>query len=408
MKKALIFFLSIILISCSSSKITIGNQIEKETQNINYKDFGEAINDANFIIAEQLANTSDQELAAKGFKALFERKPMEAQQFFEQTEDSTYNFSQSVLLPYYFRNYKYKECSDLANKYQNKNYYICDDYLSLPEQTINISDKEIIIPIFSFNYGGTPIVEVKINGIIRKFIIDTGATHSTISQKTTKKCDINKTRAKLSIIDANNKDVVSQLGYADSLQIGDLLITNQPLIIMKNLSLKLMGIPVYNIDGIIGWDILHQFKVRISWKDKYIAFSKSKSKKDYSKNLNAITQPFVTLKDDNGVKYYFHFDTGAKRTHLFEKASTKINSKSFKNKKSFSLGVNSTKRTKIKEYNNILFSIGNKSFTFNKIPLLPESDFNGFIKHDGRIGTDIFKNGTVEFDYSEGYIKYME
>lgn len=408
MKKIFSFFFSIIMISCSSTKITVNEQLEKDTQNIDYKEFGKAINDAEFINAEQLAISSDEKLAVKGFKALFERKPMEAQQFFEQTEDTTYNFSQSVILPYYFRNYMYAECVSLAEKYQNNKYAICYDYSNLPEQTINISDKEIIVPIYSFNYGGTPIIEVKINGIVKKFIIDTGATHSIISQKIAKKCNVNTLQSKLSITDVNNKDINSQLGYADSLQIGDFLITNQSLVIMKKLSLKLLGITIYNIDGIIGWDILHKLKVRISWKDRNIAFSKSNAKNNNSRNLNAITQPFVTLKDDNGVKYYFHFDTGAKRTHLFEKASTKIKSSSSKHKSSWSFGLNSTKRTKVREYENIRFSIENKSFLFDKISLFPQSDYNGFINHDGRLGTDLFKNGTLEFDYYSGYLKYVE
>ncbi len=233
MKKIFSFFISIIMISCSSTKITVNEQLEKDTQNIDYKEFGKAINDADFINAEQLASSSDEKLAVKGFKALFEGKPMEAQHFFEQTEDTTYNFSQSVILPYYFRNYMYADCVSLAEKYQNNKYAICYDYLNLPEQTINILDKEIIVPIYSFNYERTPIIEVKINGIVKKFIIDTGVTHSTISQRIAKKCNVNTMQAKLSITDVNNKGINSQLGYADSLKIGDLLITNQPLIIMK-------------------------------------------------------------------------------------------------------------------------------------------------------------------------------
>ena len=166
---------------------------------------------------------------------------------------------------------------------------------------------------------------------------------------------------------------------------------------------------MYNIDGVIGWDILQRLKVKISWKDKYIAFSKSEKRRtENNTSLSAITSSFIVLQDENGVNFYFHFDTGAQKSELFEKAESKINRKFSGKKNNISFGANSTVKSQSKVYKNISFALQDTRFRFDKILLSPNKQMSGFIAYDGRIGTDLFKNGTIEFDYGAGYIKYIE
>lgn len=251
------------------------------------------------------------------------------------------------------------------------------------------------------------IIEVKVNGITKRFMVDTGFSSTTISEKTAKECGIKTQESNLKLVDVNEFETNTQIGYIKNFNIGLLPISNQPVFIVKNLSLKFLGIPFFKIDGVIGWDILQQLKVKINSKDKYIAFSKTGKDANFN-NLHAITSPLITLQDENGVNYFFHFDTGAKKTELFEKASSKISKPISGKKNRLSFGLNSTSRYKSNIYKNISFILGDKYFNFEKIEMSLKRSYSGFIEYDGRIGMDMFKNGILEFDYQKEYVVYSE
>lgn len=405
MKKLVIFFIITSLLSCSSAKISISDTSIKERKSIAYKDWGEAVNDADFISAKKLTDSIDALSAINGFNALYNGNISEADNYFKQIKRADYNFREAVILPYYFFRSMNKECIELAEILNNDKYSICKTYLSFPTWKIELNEKETIIPFHSINHGGTPIVEVKINGAIKRFMIDTGFSHTAISKKTAKDIQIKNANESINVYDSNNKSKYANIGYIEDFKLGDLSIHNQPVII-TDLSLKFMGITVYNIDGVIGWDILQKMKVKMSWKNKYITLSKSENIRKSITNLNFINSPFIILQNSEGENFYFHFDTGSKSTHLFKKAASKINQKPAKEKRRLSFGVNSTKATKSKIYNHLSFSLMDKIFHFDKMDMFDEKNVNGFIIYDGRVGTDMFRNGTIEFDYNAGYIKY--
>ena len=215
MKKLFILSALIFLFGCSSSKIVVEKSSLKSRQKLTYEDLGKAVNDADFTFAEKMADSDDQKLAVNGFKALFDGKPGDAEKYFEQTTDKEYDYRESVVLPYYFHHSMYEKCVDLAQKQDNTEYSVCEKYVGFPKSEINIGEKEIVVPIHSFNYGGTPIVEINVNGILKKFMIDTGFSHTTLSQKTADAAGIQAINAELNVIDANNKNAQSQIGYVD-------------------------------------------------------------------------------------------------------------------------------------------------------------------------------------------------
>lgn len=405
MRKAVIFFIVASFLSCSSVKITISDTSSKERKSIAYKNWGEAVNDADFISAKGLTDSIDELSAINGFNALYNGNISEADEYFKQVKRADYNFRETVLLSYYFFRFMNKECVELAEILNNDKYSICKTYLSFPTWRIDLNEKEITLPFYSINRGGTPVIEVKINGITKRFMIDTGFSHTAISKKAAKEIQIESRNEGFKVNDSNNKSKHADIAYIEDFKLGDLSIYNQPVII-TDLSLKFMGITVYNIDGVIGWDILQRMKVKISWKDKYITLSKPSEKKNGITNLNCINTPFIILQNNEGENFYFHFDTGAKNTHLFKKAASKINQKPSKEKRRLNFGINSTKATKSKIYNHLSFRLIDKLFHFDKMDMFDETDVNGFIIYDGRVGADMFRNGTIEFDYNAGYINY--
>lgn len=156
MKNTLILIIISLLVSCSTPKILIQNGGLKERKSLTYENWGKAINDANFSAATDFADNTDKKLATEGFKALYDGNYLKAETLFCQINDTSYNFKESILLPYLSRHQMLKECCFLADKIGNTKYSICKDFLNFPPPIIHIKEQEVIVPIHSFNYGRTP------------------------------------------------------------------------------------------------------------------------------------------------------------------------------------------------------------------------------------------------------------
>lgn len=394
--------------ACSSPTVSIRRAThEKQDHHITYASWGKAVNDADFTVARKMTdNIADVEVI-DAFETLLEGDVDKARSIFKKTESEEHSYLESLMLPYYFYHGMHKECHALAKEIGNDLYSLSGILGTNPEPHFSWGADNVTLPILSFNYGGTPIIEVVLNGKSLRFIVDTGCSSTTISEETANECNIHQLEQSIPMIDANKSSSEASAGIAEQIILGDLSISHQPIFIVKNLSLDFFGISIGKMDGIIGWDILQQLNVVINWGEKYIRLSKPNRTRVNEPNLHAITSPFVTVRDEQGIKYYLHLDTGAKQTELFQKALDKGNLKYSKNGNKISFGVNSTKRTSSKRVKNFTLSLGQHQFNFDKIIATEESDISGFVKLDGRIGTDIFREGAIEIDYQAGYIRYL-
>lgn len=115
------------------------------------------------------------------------------------------------------------------------------------------------------------LIECEINGILGKFIIDSGASNSCIDYKKSEKFNLEFEISNESASSATNKINKTYISKKNTVKIDNWLVNDFDLILfnMKKIVKTLTSICKVEIDGIIGSDILIKGKAIINFK-KYI------------------------------------------------------------------------------------------------------------------------------------------
>ncbi len=156
-----------------------------------------------------------------------------------------------------------------------------------------------------------------------KFIFDTGANISTISQSYADKLGLKPVDVLFDVSTAQGKKVKSGLALADSLWIGNALFKNVVFIVMPDDKLNFPSLNIY-LNGIIGFPVISAFgEIQIS-RDGILTVPQQPDN-THIQNLafNGLT-PLVQAKAGTDT-LVFQFDTGAVNTHLFSNYYTKYN-----------------------------------------------------------------------------------
>ncbi len=148
-----------------------------------------------------------------------------------------------------------------------------------------------------------------------KFIFDTGANISTISETYADKLSLKRLNINFDVSAAQGKKVKSGLAIADSLWIGKALFQNVVFIVMPDDKLNFPQLNVY-MNGIIGFPVISAFKeIHISRDGQLTIPSTPDNTRLQNLSLNGLT-PLVQAKAGTDT-LVFQFDTGAVTTHLF-------------------------------------------------------------------------------------------
>lgn len=409
----LLFTLLILLFGCSAQKIVITNEpyIQNDTKSTVYADWKEAVANNDFLSARKFPLSVSEEKLVKGYELLLNQKVTEAEIILKdlwQTDSVYRKEALYILYEYYFHHTKWAEMMGIFPD----GYKIVKDYNSFPHEKIVFPEEDIVlIPIKKFNYGNTPVVAVQINGKKHYFIVDTGFDISTVSSEVAKECGITQGSNKMGIQDANNvlKKNAATPAYIKELKISNLTVLNHPVIVSDNLQFKILGITVYKIDGVIGWNLLQKLKVQIDNQNKKILLSRSDKKNLNRGMINGIQCPFITVTTSNGSKLFLHFDTGAKGISLSNNALNRLGQKVSSEKTVRTFGLNKNRKEKEKIIDNLSFFIGNSEFNISEISVSKlEISPGNLIQLNGRIGNSPFLNGVVSFDYQNGIFEYTE
>ncbi len=155
-------------------------------------------------------------------------------------------------------------------------------------------------------------IPVTMNNKTEKYIFDTGANFSTMSESQAKKMGVRKLDAEFSITTSSRNALESKLGIADVMQIGNITFRNVVFIILPDKALKFAG-GIYKIDGIIGFPVIAQMQqIEITKDNHFKSFTSSFKANAVNLGLEGNT-PFVKV-DFFGEDHLYIFDTGAGAT----------------------------------------------------------------------------------------------
>lgn len=420
LKKSFCLFTFLILaFGCSSQKVVVTKEqhVKNEKTLSTYTDWNEAIANNDFLSARKFPLSASEEKLVEAYELLLAQKVIKAEKIVTDLwrNDSIYSKDAlAILFEYYFYHTKWEDFMNLAEMAGNfpMEYEIVKDYYNFPKEEIIFPPGDsVFVPIHKFNYANTPVVEVLINGKKKYFIVDTGVSISAVSSEVAKECGIIEGVGKIGMRDANNfrEKSAASPAYISELKINNLNILNHPIFVSDNLKLNILGITVYKIDGIIGWNLLQKLKVRIDYKNKNILLSKSEQKNSNQEMLNGIKSPFITARAANGYKLFLHFDTGADGINLSDNVKKKLDQKVSSEKTVTSFGVNKNRKEKEGVIENFSFFIGNYIFNLSEINVSKiEVSPGNLIQLNGRIGNSPFLNGVMSFDYQNGIFEYSE
>ncbi len=249
-------------------------------------------------------------------------------------------------------------------------------------------------------FSNIPYITLKIGGKEYSFIIDTGCQFSIISN--------------LSDIIAAAKDskiteLILNNGQDDKLEANTILtlemekdgtkFMNEFIAVPEdNLSFKSYLVFGKKVDGIIGWNLLKNYKILIDYKnEEFIMENSQKIQRRY--DLFYFTHPFIINSlDTNAIEYYF-VDTGSSLSKFYTTDELKNIEKSERQTISGTIEdqyeVRENVRIKIKEY---IFSYKKANFYNTQ----SETEQNNMI------GSDAFVNGSLLIDYPNGIFEYRE
>jgi predicted aspartyl protease len=416
MRKIVLFTAMVFLAGCSSQKVIMTKDCQLDASNqieFHYENIQQAFDD--FAVDSVLARAADEynKNYVNLFRYLSEGNDASAQVLFDRCAASDTGFVRknlSCLMEYYFKRASWKRIGELERRYGMETSYheLARAFASAASEEIHFPLADSVsIPILRYNLGGTPIVELFVNGKKKKFLVDTGFSFTAITPETAKDCGIGAVddSSNLGLVDANGNYSrnAARLCIIKELAIGDLRVSNHTAIVTRNANLRIAGVKVTGWDGIIGWNFLQNFRVRIDWRRNQFTLSPSVGCDSTMKPriLYSLSSPFVRLRLSNGRYANFHFDTGANRVGLFNSIETKYRSRG-KNGRSWSFALVKGGRVRHVEYPNFGMFINGNLFTFDKVKKMDRMEKLYNISKDGWIGTSLFKGRCLTFDYKSG------
>lgn len=159
--------------------------------------------------------------------------------------------------------------------------------------------------------GGKMIVEMQLNGVLRSFIFDTGASRTTLTGEICRELGLDIVDS-LKVTDANGNTTVYPLVGVESMQTTDN--------VFRFRSIHAMTLPepspfaCFGVDGLIGSDLFRNLMLEIDGKAHTITLMTAENESSVSlRNMARFTtagMPVVTLTTGNGANLTCLFDTG--------------------------------------------------------------------------------------------------
>jgi len=403
----------------SASKLTI-KPIDEKTlilspKAIEYETFWEAMENIDFGYLKEYKINGDQLCFAEALKLAVDGNIEEAENKFRKlyisSDDSLIKkHSKEILGNLLLFQSKWKALLKLPKDADDtiyNNIKLIEVFSKSHKESYSFPTHSTIIPM-GLSLSGCPVIEVEINGHKMKFWIDTGAGLSVVASDIAKKCNIISTSTgKIKAGTGTSKKVDIQPAIIEDLRIGEISIKNHPVIIIdkKDLEFKLFGLfRIMKINGIIGWNAMQNMNIEIDYNNRITTIRKPIKMDKQNPNFFWLGYPIVTLMNQEGTKLNFGLDTGARKTSITDNILKKINVNNVRIKKKTIGSAGGIEKIESKIIPELTLILNGYSFHFNDIGTrLGRSAV--FVKLDGILGSDVFRNGRVKIDYLNGMLE---
>jgi len=304
----------------------------------------------------------------------------------------------------------YEECvseivkANLNLDSSSKKYYeIIEQFPKLKIERIeNITESNL-----TKNIVGMLNIEVSIGDRKMKFLFDTGAQISCINSKYFESSiGVSRSKSRVEVGDSTGTFSEMEIALTDKVEVLGMSIENLPMLAIKEeqLSLRLFGKTIFDIDGVLGWDVIKLVDFELDYKSLKIALL-SREDKNEENNFIDSDFPVVLVSDDRDRIRKFGIDTGARKSWINEKLIKENQMNILKKRKQKIHGAHGTVKQYvylIDEYNVAMLNhkIALKNLKTGYTMFLNNCEF------DGVFGVDIAKNNIIVFLNSSGTLKF--
>lgn len=313
----------------------------------------------------------------------------------------------------YIRQYRYGDAAtvykQLVSKYGSRLDNL-DEYVNIQQllsTLANVKPQQIRkhgdVEISGYQHPlGHLLVPVKCEGLEERFIFDTGANFSSITQSYAKKMNMTIYDANVHMGSVANSKVKTTIAVADSIYLGDLLFENVVFLVVSDESMTFPSINL-EVSGIIGFPVIYQMEeVRIR-KDGSIFIPQEAKQSAVSNMYLRYLSPVIQVISGSD-SLIFKFDTGASQTCLSKQylsSREKVIEKISKSETVRQDGAGSVVDIDVYDVKNFHFTIGSKSKTLDEIIIYKE-DMDFLYGFDGNLGQDViglFDEMILNFKY---------
>ncbi|MEI6089245.1 MAG: retropepsin-like aspartic protease [bacterium] len=413
-----LIFISVLLVSCTSTKVEktiVGERIMK-ADTMNYKDYWTSLVVYAPEKAIKLAPTPEHKELAEVWASFMgnKRDSMEPKllNLYRNTKNDTIRDYAGFFLfnLYSFNNDNKSILKNLRKSGETDSImmvqYPTACYADSAQTSVDFSSQPVTLKMNVRK--GSAFVRIKINGMEKELLFDTGCQMTMLSDKLAKELNIQSTTTNLSVLSSVGNNNSSKLTMLKNVEMGKSHISNLPIGVVpaSAFNFKFWFISLAKFDGIIGWDIIKNFDVTIDCQKNIIILRQPYLKPKSDPNFVWLSDPLVKMKAENGTEIIGMFDTGSDRTdgalnllgklHTPDELSTKTSKRIW--------GIGGSKKLKGYRVKFIDLYSGNTKIHFKNIKVFDKSGLSNsaFMFTDVCIGFDIIKNGRVHFDISNG------
>ncbi len=264
---------------------------------------------------------------------------------------------------------------------------------------------------YKYKAGG-PVIKVRLNGKMYRFGIQTTTSISILSSDVAKRCRVKSNFPFDTRKESDNEDDDDLFsGVIDSLEIGQLKVYNHACCVIDkwNLELKVLGVRIFKIDGILGWNFLQEFDVNIFKDPKKISFISNKKTTESNYNFIWLGYPFVSCKNPEGDSLLFMVEAGTFGSKVFKSYLSKTDTTNVRKKKTVIFNEDSKEKINSFFFDEINLIFGDQIITLHYLESLPTFDFPflGLMEIDGVIGVGEYFQHNVYFNSKKGYLLFL-
>lgn len=253
--------------------------------------------------------------------------------------------------------------------------------------------------------SGCPEIVVRVNGRIRHFVLDTGASVTVLTSDVAETCEVEPLGTESATGQTASSEAVEfRPAVIGRLELGDLVIENHPTVIVDSdvLSLRVAGLPVMKLDGIIGWPVFRHFAVRIDPDRGWTTFTRARFRDRGPRNLAWLGYPVVTLHTETGRRLNFGLDTGAARSGMRPRFLDKLPAGSFDRTAAVAPGAGDKERVTPLRIRDVLLHLDGHELRFDQLATVEGVRGAAIWEPDGKLGFDVGGHGAVVIDWPAG------